>query len=407
MKKFKQKFKDMGPAAIITSAFVGPGTITTATIAGIDFGYKLLWAVGFSVIALLVLMEMASRIGIIAQKDMVEASVDLIPGNKAWATFIKILFVITVTVAALGFEAGNIIGSSVGLKEILGSSQLVAALIVGAISLSAILLGTAKILEKIMVIFVNVMAAIFIFAMVVVRPNLVELFTGFIPSMPEGSVVSTIALIGTTLIGINIVFHSITSKEKWNKVGDMPSAKFDILFNVLIGGLITIAIIVTSATVLHGSGVEVTSPIIFLKQLEPVLGATGAKFIGGLGIFAAGISSAIATAFITMGIFATVFKLEGGTDHKNAKAIGAVVVLFGTVLAALDTRPVQIITTAQVISGFFLPFISILLVLVTNNKRMLGEHTNTPLQNILGALTTVITFVLGTWGLYSVFVNFF
>lgn len=128
--------------------------------------------------------------------------------------FIRILFVVIVAIAALGFEAGNIIGSSVGLKEIIGSSQLIAALIVGTISLSAILLGTDKILEKIMVVFVNVMAAIFIFAMVVVKPNLLEMFKGFIPSLPEGLVVSTIALIGTTIIGINIVFHSITSKEK-------------------------------------------------------------------------------------------------------------------------------------------------------------------------------------------------
>lgn len=130
----------------------------------------------------------------------------------------------------------------------------------------------------------------------------------------------------------------------------MPKAKFDNMFNVFVGGLITMAIVVTSATV---------------------------------------------------------FKLEGGTEHKIAKIVGATVVLFGTILAAIDVRPVQIITTAQVISGFFLPFISILLVIVTNSKRMLGEHTNTLFQNILGGLTTIITFILGTWGLYSVFVNFF
>ncbi|NLY62993.1 MAG: Nramp family divalent metal transporter [Erysipelothrix sp.] len=405
---FGQKLKNMGPAAIITSAFIGPGTITTATIAGVNFGYKLLWAVVFSVVALMVLMEMSSRIGILGNKDMVEASIDLVPGNRAWEIFIKVLLVIAVASVSFGFQAGNIIGSSLGLKEILGTSQLVAALIVGALSLSTVLFSTAKFLEKIMLIFVSTMGLIFLFAMIAVGPNIVEVFKGLVtPVIPEGGVVSTIALIGTTLIAINLVLHSITSKEKWNTKEDLENAKFDIVVNVLIGGVITVALIVTSATVLFNTGTEVTSPLIFSKQLEPVLGVVGAKWVGGLGIFAAGLSSSIATTFTISTIFSKVFKWENGVESKQAKIVGTIVVLFGTAFAIMNTRPVQIITTAQVMSGFFLPFISILLVLVCNNKRMLGENTNTLFQNILGVGASIITLILGTWGLYNVFISFF
>lgn len=406
-KTFVEKLKGMGPAAIITSAFIGPGTITTATIAGAEFKYALLWAVLFSVVTLMVLMEMASRIGIIADKDIVEASVDLLPNNKVWGYFIKTLMVVAGLAVAFGFQAGNIIGSSIGLSDIAGVSQVVSALIVGGLSLSTILFGTADVLEKIMLVFVSAMGVIFIVTMFAAGPNYLEVLKGLVsPTIPTGGLVSTVALIGTTLIAINIVMHSITSKDKWNKVEDMEDAKFDIVVNVLIGGFITVAMVVTSGTVLYGVGVVVDSPLVFSTQLIPILGKSGARIIGGLGIFAAGLSSSIATAFIICTIISRIFHWEGGIDNYKTKAVGSIVIIFGMVLAMLNVRPVQIITAAQVISGFFLPFVSILIVLVTNSKRMIGKHTNTLVQNIFGVLASIITLILGVQGIYDVILGF-
>lgn len=406
-KTFVEKLKNMGPAAIITSAFIGPGTITTTTIAGAEFKYALLWAVLFSVISLMVLMEMASRIGIIAQRDMVEASVDLLPGNKAWATFIKVLMVVAGTTVAFGFTAGNIIGGSLGLADLLGTGQAVAAIIVAAISLSAILLGSSKILETIMQVFVSIMGAIFVFAMFVAGPNYMEVLKGLItPAIPEGGLVSAVALIGTTLIAINLVMHSMTSKDAWNKPENLADAKFDIIFNVIIGGFITVAMVVTSGTVLYGTGISVDSPIVFSQQLIPVLGETGARLIGGIGIFSAGLSSTIATALIIITMVSRIFNWEGGLQDKRTKTLGVIVILFGTAFAVFNAKPVQIITAAQVISGFFLPLVSILLVITTNSKRLLGEYTNTIWQNILGVFASVVTLILGTWGLYDIITSF-
>lgn len=406
-KTFSQKLKNMGPAAIITSAFVGPGTITAATIAGVKFGYDLLWAGVFSVISLIILMEMSSRLGIIANKNFMEASAEIMPGNKAWKLFVNIVSGLAVAAVGFGFEAGNIIGSSLGLGDILGTTQLISAAIIGVLALSTVLFGTAKMLEKIMLMFVSLMGALFFITMVTVGPSIPKMLKGiFIPTIPQGGVISTIALIGTTLIGINLILHSITSKNKWHEVSDLENAKFDILVNVLIGGIITVSIIVTSAAVLYNSGIEVNSPLVFSKQLEPVLGSW-ARIVGDLGIFAAGLSSAIAVPFTLNSVFSSMFNWEGGIQSKQAKILGTVVVLFGTILAMLNTRPIQIITAAQVTSGFSLPFIAILLVIAANNKKLLGEHTNTTLQNILGGIAATVSLGLGTWGLYGVFTKFF
>ena len=402
---FSSKLKNMGPAAIITSAFVGPGTITAATLAGVNFGYELLWAVAFSVISLIILMEMSSRIGIIGNKNFMEAAIAIVPENKGWKIFVNVLVGLAVASVAFGFEAGNIIGSSLGLGDVIGSNQLVAALIVGFLVLSTVLFGSTKALEKIMLMFVSLMGVLFLVTMIFVGPSIPKILSGiFIPSIPQGGAITTIALIGTTIIGINLILHSITSKDKWNKVSDMENAKFDIIVNVLIGGVITISIIITSAAVLFNSGVIVDSPLVFSKQLEPILGSW-ARIAGGIGIFAAGLSSAIAVPYTLGTIFSRLFNWEGGRESKQAKILGAAAVIFGMVLAILNTAPIQIITTAQVISGVSLPFIAILLVIATNNKKLLGEHTNTLLQNILGVIAALVTLGLGSWGLYGVITN--
>ena len=116
-KGFFDRFKDMGPAAIVTSAFIGPGTITTTTLAGVNYKYELLWAILFSGISLLILMEMSQRIGIMSNHDIAEASIASFNNSKVAYVIIKGLIIITLFATAFGFEAGNLIGGSLGLAD--------------------------------------------------------------------------------------------------------------------------------------------------------------------------------------------------------------------------------------------------------------------------------------------------
>src|SRR5699024_367803 len=131
----------------------------------------------------------------------------------------------------------------------------------------AVVVGTAKTLEKLMSVFVGVMGFIFVLTMVLVRPNIGEVLTGFIPtSIPEGAGVNIIALIGTTLIGINLLMQAVTTAEKWQGEEHLKAATFDTNFNVGIGIIITAAIIITSGTVLYGTGTVVDSPLVFSQM---------------------------------------------------------------------------------------------------------------------------------------------
>src|SRR5699024_2132204 len=177
-KSLSEKFKNMGPAAIVTSAFIGPGTITTTTIAGVNFRYELLWAILFSGISLAFLMEMAGRIGIISDHDIVEATIASLPKSRAIELFIKGLVIITLFAVAFGFEAGNLIGGSLGLSDLLSIPQWVSALILGGAALYAVAIGTAKTLEKLMSLFVGLMGIVFVLTMVLVGPNYLDVLKG-------------------------------------------------------------------------------------------------------------------------------------------------------------------------------------------------------------------------------------
>lgn len=365
-KSLAEKLKSMGPAAIVTSAFVGPGTITTTTLAGVNFKYALLWAVLFSGLSLIILMEMAGRIGIISNHDIAEAATASFSNKKVAAIVIKSIIVLTLFVTAFGLEAGNLIGGSLGLADAVNLPQWLSAIILGVAAFYAVAVGTAKTLEKLMTFFVSLMGLIFVLTMILVGPNYMEVLNGFIPTnIPEGSGVNIIALIGTTLIGINILMHATTTAQKWQGSTHLEDANFDIYFNVGIGTIITFAIIITSGTVLYGSGTSVDTPIVFSQMLEPTLG-NYARIIGNIGIAAAGLSSAIATPLILKTVLARLFRWEA--NGTKARVTGGLAVIFGSIFAAFGTSPTQIIVFASALSGLFLPIVAILIMIAANNK---------------------------------------
>ena len=400
MKGLLNKLKSSGPAAIITSAFIGPGTVIVSTRIGVSFGYSLVWAVVFAVVSLMLLMEMSSRIGIVSNKDLIEASIDIFKGNKVWKRFIQILILSAVVTVCFAFQTGNLTGGSLGFAEIFNIDKSYVVVGMALIALGVSVIGSSKLLEKVMKMFVGLMGLIFIVTLIFVKPPIGEVAKGLVPNIPENGTVLTLALIGTTLIGINLILHSITSKQKWNKVEQLSEARWDIIVNILIGGLITFSILVISATVLRGSELKGNPALIFTQSLEPVLGKYASLF-GNLGLFAAGLSSAIAIPFTLKNITAKVLNFKDGADDIRAKILGVIVVVFGSVLAIVGRNPQEIIVFAQATSGISLPIIAILILIVSNNKKLLGKYVNNPIQNLVGVVVVILTFALGAKGLYD------
>ena len=204
----KNFFKNIGPGPLVAAAFIGPGTVTLCTLAGVNFGYALLWAMVLSIFATIVLQEMAARLGVISQKGLSEVIREEIK-NPILRGFAIVLIISAIVVGNAAYEAGNISGGALGMQTLFGDPILeigrlklsVMPLIIGFIAFIVLYIGDYKILERALVSLVILMSIAFITTAIMTKPNLIELGKSIIyPKLPENSILTIIGLIGTTVV---------------------------------------------------------------------------------------------------------------------------------------------------------------------------------------------------------------
>jgi len=266
---WKDKVKAIGPGAVITASFIGPGTITVCTKAGAGFGYALLWTVIFATISTIVLQEMAARLGIITQEGLGEAVVKTFD-NPILKKLSMVLVGFSIVSGCVAYIAGDLAGTALGLTTMIGGKSNVVAPLMGLIILALVYKGSFKVLEKLLTILVGLMAVIFVTTMIVAKPDLSNIFTGFMPTIPHKSLFTVIAIIGTTIVPYNFFIHAASAKNTWKNADELELSKWDIYFSISMGGLITAAIIITSATLMRGMSIQSAADL--SVQLEPLLG---------------------------------------------------------------------------------------------------------------------------------------
>ncbi|MDE5422513.1 Nramp family divalent metal transporter [Ancylomarina sp. DW003] len=400
--KFKEKLKNLGPGILVTAAFIGPGTITTCTLTGAGFGYTLLWGLVFSVVATIILQEMTARLGIIGQKGLGEAL-----RQQFRNPFLKAMAIILVLSAILignaAYETGNILGASLGMIEISqvsiiniwGFELQIWGPVIGIIAFALLIMGSYKSLERILIALVLLMSVAFISTTIIIGPKLLPILKGmFIPSLPDGSILMLIGLIGTTVVPYNLFLHASVVQEKWKNKSDLSTARTDLLYSVILGGLVSMSVVITAAVAFYGTNTEIRGASDLASQLKPLLG-NWAGIIMSIGLFSAGISSAItaplAAAYATSGI------LGWKADLKSwrFKAVWMIILFIGIIFSATGFSPIQAIMFAQVANGILLPVIAVYLLIIMNSKKLLSGYTNNLIQNIIGSAVVLIMIGLG------------
>lgn len=405
---FLKKLKNIGPAAMVTAAFIGPGTIATASRAGADFGYALLWALLFSVIATISLQLMAARLGLVTQEGLGESLRHQFQ-NPVLRTIALVLVFSAIVIGNAAYEAGNISGAIMGMQEFAGiwfvksdSTFLVYAGLIGVISFVVLSIGSFRLIQNSLITLVLLMSFVFLTTCVLAWPSVRSILYGlFIPTLPDNSIFLTLGLIGTTVVPYNLFLHASSVKEKWTAVTDMQAVKWDTVLSVSVGGAISMAIVILSAVTFYGKGVTTNSVADLSFQLEPLMGNWSKLFLGA-GFFAAGLSSSItaplAAAYAANGIF----NWKGMKDYRF-KIVWMFILFTGLVFSCLGWKPITVILFAQVANGILLPFIALFLLLVVNNKRILKNHVNSRLTNLIGVIVVLIAFVLGIKSVGGVF----
>ncbi|MCS7018890.1 MAG: divalent metal cation transporter [Cytophagales bacterium] len=365
--------------SVISAAFIGPGTVTTAASAGASFGLALLWGLLFASLACIILQEQAARLTLVGQQNL--GQVLLHQFKTAWVARL-VSFAIVVGCAA--YQAGNILGAVAGLQLLWDIPASIAAPLVAAAGSLFLWQGTPQTVAKSMGMVVALMGLMFGWLAWQTSHSIGEWLQGLlIPQLPEGSLLLLMGLLGTTIVPYNLFLASGIGQEQ--SIGEMRQG---ISIAVSLGGAVSIAILAT--------GTFLKEPfqfVAFARAIGANTGPLGVWLFAG-GLFAAGFSSSITAplaAAITLqstskSIFSpTHFRLTWGS-----------VMFFGLIFGCLEIKPVPIIIAAQALNGMLLPFMAALLLLAVNNPRLLPKnHRNGTWSNLAGIAVLWVCTLLG------------
>ena len=392
-----KRIKNIGPGALIAAAFIGPGTVTACTLAGANYGYTLLWALLFATAATIILQEMSARLGLVTQQGLGE-TLRIMLNQSIWKWPLFGLIMVALYLGNAAYEAGNLSGAALGIEALTDQSQSLYRMSVLVISLLAGILlwrGSYKQIERMLLMLVALMALAFIATFISVGPDLSALFRGLTtPNIPDGSLLTVIALIGTTVVPYNLFLHASAVKAKWSSINDLKHARADTATAIGLGGLITILIASTAAASIFGSGLTISGAGDMATQLQPLFGSFS-KIMLGMGFFAAGLSSSITAPLATAYAVTEILGIKGGTSSRVFKLIALSVIFSGAIIALTGIKPISIILTAQFANCLLLPIIAMFLLVVMNQKKQLGQYVNKWLGNTLGAIVVLVTAGLG------------
>lgn len=398
---------NIGPGPLIAAAFIGPGTVTLCSIAGLDFGFSLLWTLVLSIIATIVLQEMAARLGIVSQKSLSEVIKNEIK-NPLTKNIIITLILLAIVIGNAAYEAGNISGGVLGLESVFGEKSLnilghninFYGILLGLIAFIVLFIGNYKVLEKSLIFLVIIMSVSFVITAVITKPDFLKLIEGlFIPKFPKGSILIIIGLIGTTVVPYNLFLHASLVKEKWNKVSDLKFARNDTIIAIVIGGIVSMCIVISSASL---EIENINNAADLAKGIEPLYGFIS-KYILAVGLFSAGITSAItaplAAAYVTTGCLGWPMKMKS----VKFRTVWMFILIIGVISSSLGFKSIEIIKFAQVANGILLPVVAGLLIWIVNKKSVLGKFKNSKWQNLTGLMILIITIFLGLKSILKVF----
>lgn len=376
--------------SVIAAAFVGPGTVTTASKAGASFGLSLSWALLFSIIATVVLQEAAARITIASGKNLGHILKEKY-GEKSiilsWIIFLAIAF------GCAAYQTGNILGAISGLKLFSAFSAKLWILIIAVVCTALLWTGKFKLIAQVLGLVVAVMGMIFIYVALSSKISWTDAGASLANiSIPEGSALLIIGLIGTTIVPYNLFLGAGISKGQ--SIKDM---RFGISVAVIIGGLISYAIMLVGTQVVGEFSFEALGNALSSKTGEWML------VFFGFGLFAAGLSSAITAPFAAAVTAQSMFETDSAAwsaKSKNFRIVWVIVLSIGLFFGLTEIKPIPAIIMAQAVNGILLPIVAIWVLIFVNDKSIVGKNFTNGL--VVNLLSLVIVFICIFLGLYNI-----
>jgi NRAMP (natural resistance-associated macrophage protein)-like metal ion transporter len=391
----------LGPGIITGSVDNDAGGITTYSVAGAVYGYKLLWTLIPSFIALIAVQEMNARMGIVTGKGLA----DLI--RESFGVRITFYIFIFLLVADIGNTATEFAGVA-GSMNIFSVSKYISVPLAAITVWVLVLKGNYKFAERIFLLF-SVFLLTYVVSAVMAHPDWGSIGSALIsPSMEwnSGYIATVMGLVGTTVAPWMQFYMQSSVIEKGLKISNYRYTLWDVVLGCIATIVVAFFIIVACAATLHANGITINEASDAAMALKPLAGALAGQLFA-FGLFVASIFSAAILPLATAFYVCEAFGFEAGIDKKFSEApqfysLFTVIILIGSGIILIPNAPLIAITIwTQVLNAILLPVVLICMMLIVNNKEIMEQYTNNKAQNMIGWTTTIVLILLSGFLLFS------
>lgn len=380
----------VGPGIITANVDNDAGGITTYAVAGAQFGYKFLWVFIPMTLALIVVQEMSARMGAVTGKGLA----DLIREN--FGVRLTIFILIGLLIADVGNTVSEFAGVASSM-EVFGVSKYITVPLGALLVWLLVVKGTYHRVERVFLISSAIFLT-YIFAGFLAHPNWGEVAKAtFIPSFSTNSeyIAMFVGLVGTTIAPWMQFYIQSAIVEKGITVKDYKFSRIDVIVGCLITDIVAIFIIVTTAATMHTAGISINDAKDAAIALRPLAGQY-ASILFAFGLFNASIFAATILPLATAYYVCEALGYEAGVDKSFREApqfytLYTMIIILGAMIILIPNAPlVLIMLWSQVINGVLLPFVLVFMLVLINNKNIMGTYTNSKFFNWVAWGTTVI-----------------
>jgi Mn2+/Fe2+ NRAMP family transporter len=384
----------VGPGIITGSVDNDAGGITTYSVAGAMYGYKMLWTLIPSFIALLTVQEMNARMGIVTGKGLA----DLIRENfGVKITFYIFVFLLIADVGNTATEFAGVAGSMM----VVGVSKYISVPLSAIVVWVLVVKGNYKISEKVFLMF-SVFLLSYVVSAILAKPDWSAIGNAIItPTIQWNSeyIGTVLGLVGTTVAPWMQFYMQSSVIEKGIKIGDYKFTVWDVVVGCVVTIVVAFFIIVSCAATLHVNGVQIGEAKDAALSLKPLAGIVASE-VFAFGLFIASIFSAAILPLATAFYVCEAFGFEAGIDKKFSDApqfysLFTSIILIGVVIILIPNAPLITITIwTQVLNAILLPVVLICMMIIINKTEIMEGYVNNRLQNFIGWTTSIILIIL-------------
>ena len=386
-------FRYIGPGLLVTVGFIDPGNWASNFAAGSEFGYGLLWVVTLSTVMLIILQHNVAHLGIVTGLCLSEAATKYAP------RWVSRPVLATAVLASISTSLVETLGGAIALKMLADVPIVWGAVLTTAFVVVMLFTNSYKKIERAIIAFVSVIGLSFLYELFLVDIDWPLAARGWVtPSLPEGSMMVVMSVLGAVVMPHNLFLHSeVIQSHEYNKRGDVSIRSklkyelFDTLFSMLVGWAINSAMILLAASVFFSQGVQVDELQQAQSLLQPLLGGN-AGIIFAMALLMAGVSSTITSGMAAGSIFAGIF---GESYHiRDSHSQLGVLLSLGVALALICFigDPFKGLLVSQMALSIQLPFTVFLQVGLTSSRRVMGRYANSRLSAcVLYAIAAVVT----------------